>query len=691
MKSKRCFVFFLLALLVLSMLSVASASLSSNMGEVKKYVNQYDANEITAAQLVVYLDYVQSKMYEELDLEDRKAFTESEIKVVFEEVDKGGDKKHDFHGPDYEKRFETDDFEIVFATHRFFEYDEDYWEKRESEADVLYGIYYELKAFNVEVYDSIPEQVDSFVDDFMDMVEADSDDKSEQEELRKQWNQIKQRFWEMQDQDRCAEIMEEIGMQEEEENYGTDLKYYKILEQINHTDCWNEPGECHKECDTYEVCDDCKPDCEMVDECYDKCEEVCEEVFNEETNETEEICEEQCEEVCEEHEVCTGCEDVECYTEENCWEECDGEGEEVCNSWSEQEIRLEGNCREDGSDLWIGSWGEDFDKYQGINEGGDWNCNSEVEALVKVREVLQEDLDNNFAEWYFEEFLAGDDYDKIINGGGGFHSVLEMLIRNEEEIADRLHCYEFREWPDGFDKIDIEYSSGNAHVEVWEKLAPVEWDEIKYYTTLFKYSWVPDKELMKGLINYKIEQTDDFGPSAKDIAEIKQDEGQMEVITSLAEKYGGSFDVKLELEQEDSDFAVLKYLQINPDVAIQMVDEIDDRPDISIKVDYDVLHNFISYMVYEMEGDKIRGPHWVWIEGDEGPGKFFSALGAISKMWKEGVTIKPRFALVKMLFSTGDLIELMKGPDSDAYQEELFDKGSETNEGKSITAGVIMN
>ena len=75
-------------------------------------------------------------------------------------------------------------------------------------------------------------------------------------------------------------------------------------------------------------------------------------------------------------------------------------------------------------------------------------------------------------------------------------------------------------------------------------------------------------------------------------------------------------------------------------------------------------------MSYTMEGDRIEGPQWVFIEDHEGPGKFFSALGAISKMWREGITIKPRYALLKMFFNSGDLIGLMRESTSKEYQQD---------------------
>ena len=153
-----------------------------------------------------------------------------------------------------------------------------------------------------------------------------------------------------------------------------------------------------------------------------------------------------------------------------------------------------------------------------------------------------------------------------------------------------------------------------------------------------------------------------FGPNEKEISKIQSDEGQMEIINSLSERYGGSFDVQLSLKESGGDFEVKKYLQINPDVILRISDFINESSDISIEMDYDVAYNFVSYMINKFDGEKIEGPFWVQIEEDSGPANLFSALGAISKAWKEGVTIKPRYALIKLLFNVKDISQLMSGP-----------------------------
>ena len=63
---------------------------------------------------------------------------------------------------------------------------------------------------------------------------------------------------------------------------------------------------------------------------------------------------------------------------------------------SNGEIRIEGNCREKGSDLWFNAWDNDneFNYYHGLNEEGEWTCENEIQSLVKMRKVLQKDLQN---------------------------------------------------------------------------------------------------------------------------------------------------------------------------------------------------------------------------------------------------------------------------------------------------------
>lgn len=656
----------IVALALILLFPLTSASLQSNFDEIQIHIEEYNSGQLTAPQLIVYIDYTRNKMYEDLDRANKRAFTETEIKSILTKTEKDNNN-FDYYRSEYEKEFQTNDFYIVFEAHPFFQRDKEYYETREDYAEKLYILDYNLVALNIDKERELGDEIKKLATEIENIVETKDDEKYVA--LQEKFSKIKSQFWNIQDQEKCAEIMQDAEMTKQEKDYPTkEQSFSLIIKEIKEENCWTESGECKQVCEEYEVCEDnIETFCETKDECKNECyiEETCEE----QNNET--ICTEQevCEEVCGPIEVCEERDSDNCRQESNCYQECD-EGEERCDEWTSAEIRLEGNCREDGSDLWLNAWGNEgeFDYFQGINEGGEWNCQDEIESLVAIRKVLQDDINNEFATWYFEEFLQ-EDYDRILNGDRGFQEVLWRLIRNEEEIADRIHCAETKEWPTGFEKIDITYRNNNTNIEVWEKYIPVEWDNVAYYTTLFKYSWVPNKELLKELINYQVAETQTFGPTAKDVARIKSDQGKMEIINRLSETYGGSLDVKLELIEEDENI-ILKYLQINPEVTVKISDEIPEDTDISITIDYDTLYNFITYISYTMEGDRIEGPRWVFIEDREGPGKFFSVLGAVSKMWREGITIKPRYALLKMFFNAGDIIQLMGESESIDYQKD---------------------
>ena len=120
---KRVLILLISILLVLPFLS---ASLQSSMDEIESYVLQYKQEKISAPQLIVYIEYVQNKMYEILDKEGKRAFNEAEIKTIFE---KTNDQDKNF--AQYQKKFVTGDFDLVFRADSFFRKDKSYYEQRE--------------------------------------------------------------------------------------------------------------------------------------------------------------------------------------------------------------------------------------------------------------------------------------------------------------------------------------------------------------------------------------------------------------------------------------------------------------------------------------------------------------------------------------------------------------------------------
>lgn len=678
-------------ILILLIAPVCYASLDEYMDEVDSYVDDYNSGKLNAAELIVYLEYTTSKMYESLDKEHKEAFTESDVKKALGEKYKEKDKKKhsDWRESQHEKVFSTDDFDVVFMAHQFYRQDREYYESKEEDTETYYKVGYDLRPIkSSQDIDAIGSDIKSFINELKSLSQQEDPDL---EDLKEKFNKIKRQVWEI---DNCESLMSSV-LEETEEEPTKETHYSLQIKEETEENCWDET-QCKQVCEPEEMCwekCDMIPVCEEIcdQECHEeeKCEEVCENIT--EGNETrigchdkcimEEVCSDNCWEDChDEHQ----CKQV-CETKENCYDKC--EPFQQCENMTNGELRIEGICGDDFSDIHINAYGPGLDYYNELNDFDERiDCEERIQALVNLRKAIQDNINNNFAKWYFEEFLK-DDPEKIINGGYGFRKILDILTRNEEDISNELFCLEEIGWPDGFEKIDVEYKTDNTNVEVWEKRIPVEGTDVRYWTTLYKYSWIPNKDVVKELIQYKMSEQDTIGPTAKDIAEIKADEGKMEIIERLSEKYGGSFDVKLEMLDEKNTI-VKKYLQINPDVAVKITDELEEgKPDVSVSIDFNILYNFITYMSYTMEGDKIQGPHWVHVD-EGGPGKVFSALGAISKLWREGITIKPRHALFKLFFNTKDIISLATEAQIESSSSEY---GKEEGKEVKINANVVLD
>jgi len=636
---------FLFVLAVFLILPAVSANIEETFFEIQNYLDDYDAGELTAPQLIVMIDYSRNKMYEN---SKNQEISETEIKKVFDKVDL--DKNKNYNDAEYEKIFYGKDFNVVFKARSFVRHDRDYYEAR-GDSEKFYFIDYNLVSV-VSSDSTLEEDLEEFIEEINETV---GDETLDYEELQDKFSEIRTLF---QKDVNCEEIAESLEFEYEEKDYPSkEKKYYKVIATEIKENCWTDT-HCEQKCERKGECN------AQPDYCFEKeiCEDVCEETFNEVSNETEKICVNECktEQECEK-------------SEENCWEydEChdECEDEEKCEEFVDGELRMDIDCSEDWSNLYLGGWNK-FERYGPINEGMGWNCESEIQSLVNMRKVIQKDFNEEFIQWYFNEFV-GEDYSKIINGGGGLQEVVWKLIRIEEEVSNQLHCSETGEWPGGFEKIDLDYSEGEVHFEVWEKFIPMEGMDVDYYTTMYKYYWAPDKEMAKKIIIYMI--NNEFGPSAKDLARIKADDGQMALIENFANKYGGSLDIKLNLKEKEGDFEILRYVKINPEDIIGIGEE-EIKTDISIEIDFDVLYNFIISMSKRFEGEKINGPYWVQIHEDDGPGNFFGVIGSVSKAWREGITIKPKYALIKLFFNAKDITDFMNSGEAPVSESKNLNK-----------------
>ncbi len=603
--------------------TVFSYSVEEGAEEFENYITQYKDDDITTPQLIVYLEYVQSRMYSILDKEDREGFTESEIETIFGSIEDDTARKE----------YLTDDFKIIFEANLF--YGTNLYEDRGMSGEDYYTIHFYLEPLEKKTSSSgVEEDIESFINDLEEASETNNPDF---DSLKESYTNIMIESQKL-GYDSCEDIASSIMTESEhQKDWDEGTMYDEVIKIVNET-------ECHER-------EECEHVCEEVDDCWEKCHPECETVCDD--GEDGKNCWEECHEVCEEF----------CETREECHPNCTMI--EECYDNTVSELRFSIECNPEYTGLWIDAWGEELEIFNQINEVdmGKKDCEIRLNSFVSLRKALQDSVDNDFAQWYFEDFL-GDSPEKLMRGGHGFERVMNTLIWIEESIAKNMGCMgEDAEWPEGFEEINIDYEKNNIKIQVWERQIPVEWMQgKKMWTTLYTHKFMPSKNMMKEMILYQISETDKIGPSTEEINELKSDQGKMELIKRIADKYGGSLNIMLELNDGEEEL-LKKYVRINVNDTIKFSDNEPEEMDISISVDYDALYEFMSYM-QSMESERIRGPNW--IEGKEGGreedgfGKFLGALGAVLRFWRTGVNISPPQAILKLILNIFDVVNFIQ-------------------------------
>ncbi len=129
-------------------------------------------------------------MYEELDKENKIAFTESEIKTVFVQTEA---KPWEHYRAQFEKRFSTKDFDVVFTANPFYRKDKNYWESRDVDTRTYYTIGYHLQAINVGGEKDLVSEIKSLIPDLEYL--SENEDQQRFEDVKEKFSKIKQGFW----------------------------------------------------------------------------------------------------------------------------------------------------------------------------------------------------------------------------------------------------------------------------------------------------------------------------------------------------------------------------------------------------------------------------------------------------------------------------------------------------------------
>jgi len=338
-----------------------------------------------------------------------------------------------------------------------------------------------------------------------------------------------------------------------------------------------------------------------------------------------------------------------CTPENACIEKCMTGGEDWWKEFENKEEFKEqtggfeagGNCRtakgKTEGFIWFGGWGNPFEKIQAIKNkyysGGnaDW-CKIELQNLIKQREEFEKGFNQEFAKWFFEDYLANsaENWEQAVSG------IFELYWKNvdtQRELAFRMKCLEETDINKIMtpNLINIIYETEYGKLEYWEEIKTVKVTGMDGEVTIispYMKTWIfPSKqfieyEMKKAMKNHefpgspedKTERKNEEGMTAQEKEMLKQDEKFMKSIKTIAEKYGGSLDAVVQFRDLTNNEVIFNvYAQVNENDIIKitpMLPEEVPEKDVVAEIDFEKIYELIYSQEKEMRGEQIQSPPW---------------------------------------------------------------------------------
>ncbi|MBN2367448.1 hypothetical protein JXC34_00390 [Candidatus Woesearchaeota archaeon] len=262
-------------------------------------------------------------------------------------------------------------------------------------------------------------------------------------------------------------------------------------------------------------------------------------------------------------------------------------------------------------------WGSEADDLRrSFKDDGGW-CKTEIEGLLKQRKELENSLNQEFLEWFFEEYVAEspENWEQHISG---IFSSYWRFVDNARELHEMSKCLD--ETID-LELIDITYKSEYGEMHYWEEWKKLDGEQI---LTPYMQIWVfPTKDFIKEEFRIAMAEgrmpgdgKEQAGPSPKEIEELKKNEKVMKKINDLSNKYGGNADFLIEVKDEQETlFKAL--LRINPEdvfefKVVNAENPYGEEPDVNVEIDFDFMYDTIKS--FEQEG-QIESPEWAKAPG----------------------------------------------------------------------------
>ena len=288
-----------------------------------------------------------------------------------------------------------------------------------------------------------------------------------------------------------------------------------------------------------------------------------------------------------------------------------------------------GSCRQEGEKLqeniWFGGWGNEFKDFHLVKEeyytrgGTDW-CEREYENLIRQRQELEKSLNEEFASWFFEDYVASSAEDWK-NHMSGIFEIYWKDVDLSRQLVERAQCLDKKELP-SHNLINFEYETDYGSIKFWEEIKTARISEDSEETEIISpymetYLSPPREfyalEMKKATESHRIP-----GPEGKESSNFLKEEqkqrlledGIMEEIIGFNEDFGENLVIQFK-DYNKNEIVFNVYVKVNQDDLLYFEPmPYSDVPAEDVKIEFDIeeLLNIVEY------GDKgrieLQSPPW---------------------------------------------------------------------------------
>ena len=288
-----------------------------------------------------------------------------------------------------------------------------------------------------------------------------------------------------------------------------------------------------------------------------------------------------------------------------------------------------GACRQErerlDQSIWFGGWGDEFKDFHLVkqnyysNGGADW-CEREYNNLIRQRQELEKSLNEEFASWFFGDYLAGsaEEWENHISG------IFDLYWRDVDlsrQMAERLECMDKTELPP-HNLINFKYETDYGSIEFFEEIKTAKLSddsqEVELISPYMKTWLFPSRDFYKFEMKKAMETGRVPGPSEEEPRNTPTEEqrqrliedGILDEIRAFNQNFGENLVIQFK-DYSTNEVVFNIYAKVNEENLLYFEPMLpSEAPADSVLVEYDVekLLDIVEYG--EIGRVELESPPW---------------------------------------------------------------------------------